>query len=419
MKKTIFLPVALIVAAIAAKSQSFDEWELLSVKESAPLTDFDGEVLKLGNVCLERIYGENEFVFTPLLKNDREWDEFQAMRKNNLYDNEPPFVFVKVINTQETRQLLELAKIYVPEEFPKSYILAMVHVGHLKDLKKEGLQIEEISYGKKILSPYKLESESTDKQAMATIFTEGFEINAVPGSNYSIQIDGSNCGWADMQCFAHTGTWSVYCAGDGSSCYSNCNKYPNNMDSYFWKTQNLTFSPQNLVFEFWIDFDLGANDYVYRYYNIGNGWQLSATYYNGNHSWNLAGYKKASFNYTGNYSVFNFKFNMESNMWSDNEIGANIDDIALYGSGPSLVEKYAGKEGVLIWPNPAKDFLSVSAETVIRRLEIMDVSGKTIVVENPNTSQMQLDLQTLNPGVYFVKTTLQNGKCHTAKMVKD
>lgn len=191
------------------------------------------------------------------------------------------------------------------------------------------------------------------------------------------------------------------------------------MDSYIWKTQNLTFSPQNLVFEFWIDFDLGANDYVYRYYDIGNGWQLSATYYNGNHSWNLAGYKKASFNYTGNYSVFNFKFNMESNMWSDNEIGANIDDIALYGSGPSLVEKYAGKEGVLIWPNPANDFLSVSAETVIRRLEIMDVSGKTIVVENPNTSQIQLDLQTLNPGVYFVKTTLQNGKCLTTKVVKD
>ncbi|MDL2262697.1 T9SS type A sorting domain-containing protein [Bacteroidales bacterium OttesenSCG-928-I21] len=56
-----------------------------------------------------------------------------------------------------------------------------------------------------------------------------------------------------------------------------------------------------------------------------------------------------------------------------------------------------------VYPNPANDILNIISENNIDKLEVVNITGQTIVVETPNADNYTLNTSGYNSGIYFVK----------------
>jgi hypothetical protein len=78
---------------------------------------------------------------------------------------------------------------------------------------------------------------------------------------------------------------------------------------------------------------------------------------------------------------------------------------------------------IRLFPNPASDQLSVTIdkESVIREIQIHDITGKVIVSKKPGnqSNQCTLAVQGLPAGLYMVLTTTTGGKTFYGKLVKN
>lgn len=59
--------------------------------------------------------------------------------------------------------------------------------------------------------------------------------------------------------------------------------------------------------------------------------------------------------------------------------------------------------GFSVYPNPAKSFTTISSTDNIERIEICDISGRTIQRLNVNSTNYLIDLKELSKGVYIIK----------------
>ena len=64
---------------------------------------------------------------------------------------------------------------------------------------------------------------------------------------------------------------------------------------------------------------------------------------------------------------------------------------------------------ITIYPNPAKNKVTISAEENITSVQLFDVQGKLIVTELNNSTEANLDLSQQQTGIYFVKVYTDNG----------
>jgi len=76
--------------------------------------------------------------------------------------------------------------------------------------------------------------------------------------------------------------------------------------------------------------------------------------------------------------------------------------------------------GFSIYPNPANDFVMIqNSGTTNFRYELIDVSGKSIVTLNNNTTTNYFDLKQVKNGCYFIKATnLDSKQVITKKFIK-
>lgn len=56
-----------------------------------------------------------------------------------------------------------------------------------------------------------------------------------------------------------------------------------------------------------------------------------------------------------------------------------------------------------IYPNPTSSFLTIESEKNIQRLEIIDLTGRTIHIENPSATTTRISVRAFASGIYFVK----------------
>jgi uncharacterized delta-60 repeat protein len=86
----------------------------------------------------------------------------------------------------------------------------------------------------------------------------------------------------------------------------------------------------------------------------------------------------------------------------------NNDDIALAryhtGLNTSVVE-VADRAEISVYPNPATDFLSISAEVKLERIELIDALGRNVLSQAPNALQIQIDISSLPNGIYLLRAT--------------
>jgi uncharacterized protein (TIGR02145 family) len=71
-----------------------------------------------------------------------------------------------------------------------------------------------------------------------------------------------------------------------------------------------------------------------------------------------------------------------------------------------------------VYPNPAKSFTTISSTETIERIELCDISGRTIQNYTINSTTYLLDLQNLTKGVYLIKGFTE-GRVKVGRFVKE
>lgn len=72
-----------------------------------------------------------------------------------------------------------------------------------------------------------------------------------------------------------------------------------------------------------------------------------------------------------------------------------------------------------LYPNPAKDILSINSKQLISKIELINAIGESVsIVKNVNSFSTYINIELLPSGVYFVKTTSGN-KIGIQKIIKE
>lgn len=95
-----------------------------------------------------------------------------------------------------------------------------------------------------------------------------------------------------------------------------------------------------------------------------------------------------------------------------------LGEEAVYGDYQLSVASYE-KQIVSFYPNPTKDILHIKHETAQNQLNIsiLDVNGK-IVLNTSKPSLNQIDISSLEKGIYFAKIETFDGKLQVEKIIK-
>lgn len=111
-------------------------------------------------------------------------------------------------------------------------------------------------------------------------------------------------------------------------------------------------------------------------------------------------------------------------LWEKNKVKStnhilslNTDQLDLT---TGIADKKVSKESSLsTYPNPGKDVITVNSDNALKSLEVYDVSGKLIKkIEMQNSRSRDINISTLDPGVYLLKGISATGENYTRKFVK-
>ncbi len=72
-----------------------------------------------------------------------------------------------------------------------------------------------------------------------------------------------------------------------------------------------------------------------------------------------------------------------------------------------------------LYPNPTTDQLNVECPSSISALELVDITGRRIIVSKPMSSRATLNLDLLPQGCYYIIAILDSGGRLSAKVIKD
>lgn len=71
-----------------------------------------------------------------------------------------------------------------------------------------------------------------------------------------------------------------------------------------------------------------------------------------------------------------------------------------------------------IYPNPVRNTLNIKAQSNIASVEILNVIGQRVMTQEAGSANVTVNTESLNNGVYFVKTTNMNGATSITKIIK-
>ena len=83
-----------------------------------------------------------------------------------------------------------------------------------------------------------------------------------------------------------------------------------------------------------------------------------------------------------------------------------VDDIAFYNGFLSTSEFI--KPSIKIGPNPVKNRLSITSNTIVDSIEVYNTLGKLILNHRPNKISPDLDFSNISSGLYLVKINSGN-----------
>jgi hypothetical protein len=96
---------------------------------------------------------------------------------------------------------------------------------------------------------------------------------------------------------------------------------------------------------------------------------------------------------TGNYDIFFNDLNLAYLITNSLTTTKTADEAA---------------ENLRIYPNPAQDLLTIQADEIIEKINLMDMAGRKIVAKSVNAPTIQLDISFLPKGVYMLQIFKEN-----------
>ncbi len=70
------------------------------------------------------------------------------------------------------------------------------------------------------------------------------------------------------------------------------------------------------------------------------------------------------------------------------------------------------------YPNPTKDIITVSANSIVKSIQLCDMQGRVLVTKTTDSTQATIDVSSYSNGVYFLKVNSDSGE-KTKKIVKE
>jgi hypothetical protein len=64
---------------------------------------------------------------------------------------------------------------------------------------------------------------------------------------------------------------------------------------------------------------------------------------------------------------------------------------------------------IKLYPNPAQEVLHLTADMPLNEVEVIDAYGRTVKRFTPKSSDLQIPLESLNNGMYYLKVSAENG----------
>lgn len=104
------------------------------------------------------------------------------------------------------------------------------------------------------------------------------------------------------------------------------------------------------------------------------------------------------------------------------KIFSNIENrsipISLIVEEPNINSNNLSSNNILCWPNPASDFLNISSDDRIVKIEIYDITGRKIYNETANTNKLKIDINNFAPGLYLIEVRTRNQNYSNKFVVK-
>jgi endonuclease I len=85
---------------------------------------------------------------------------------------------------------------------------------------------------------------------------------------------------------------------------------------------------------------------------------------------------------------------------------------------PNMANVEVTKAEITVYPNPAKEKVSLNADQTIEKYEVLNSGGQRILSGTPNSKNVDIQIKHLPKGVYIISTTI-NGKTSSHKLVKN
>ena len=76
------------------------------------------------------------------------------------------------------------------------------------------------------------------------------------------------------------------------------------------------------------------------------------------------------------------------------------------------------QQGIGIYPNPTGDKLNLVLPENTSKIELYDMNGNVLLVQETASVNETLDFRTIKPGVYILKAIAINGSCYSSKIIK-
>lgn len=136
-------------------------------------------------------------------------------------------------------------------------------------------------------------------------------------------------------------------------------------------------------------------------------------------------YKVAGTQTGANYFQLNNWNTGSGGLWEDWWVTNGILQVSTFAapancnSTTSLVENITDEKEIIVYPNPASDFITIinSENKILSTIFIKDVCGKIVLRKNSSGIKTIIDLRKLNSGIYFVVVETEN-KNYVKKLIK-
>jgi len=122
-------------------------------------------------------------------------------------------------------------------------------------------------------------------------------------------------------------------------------------------------------------------------------------------------------NNNSKYHFALFEFNKDASgpaNYANNSLNGSVD----IGNTQGLQDILENNK-ISVYPNPTTGIITIAANQSIETIHIFDVTGKLVYNQTNNTKQnnLEVDLTSLNNGIYFIHAQTANGKFSNSKIV--